>query len=148
MARRILSIAIALAGAVLIFFVWIAGGFEQFQPPIEIVLPRDFSGVICATSMPNSSERRTDAVRYEVSSAGLLLVDGDILQSHRKRKFFAKTAMGSPEMELSGDTMLPINTENDVASGASYSVYWVGGISGWDKFKDAQQGRAACLGRF
>jgi hypothetical protein len=142
------AIIIVTLVAALIFVFWINSGFEKFEPPIEIVLPENFAGVVCAESLPGSKENRGVTAHYEVSPTGLLLVDGDILRSHRKCKLFSKGATEASRHELPANTMFPIVTENDVSTNKSYTVYWVGTPTSRQQFIAARSGKPVCLGRY
>jgi hypothetical protein len=147
MRQRNSIIIITLVSALILLF-WVGGGFEMFKPPIEIVLPENFAGVVCAESLPNSSEKQEVAAHYEVLSNGLLLVDGDILRSHRKRKLFSKGTKEASKQELPANTMFPILTENDATTHKSYTVYWVGSQTSWQQSIAARSGKPLCLGRY
>jgi len=137
---------IFLALVFVIFPLWIGGYFEKFQKPIVIILPSNYSGVVCATSRAGN-DMNTD-LRYEVRENGLLLVDRDVLGSHRPRILKTKAGAGGEVRELSPALMFPIYTENDVERDESYTVMWVGNEAAWKDFRSRHSGKSLCLGKF
>jgi len=133
----------------LIFTFWISGGFEEYiQPDIEIVIPEGFTGLVCATSRPGSIENKSEVARYEIQENGLLVVDGDILRSHRKRRYFSKPSEGERLRKLPRDTMFGIYTEGGHTKNISYVVLWVGTRASWTEFKSNQHNNLVCLSRY
>ena len=137
---------ILMALVFVIFPLWIGGYFEKLQEPIVIILPKDYSGVVCATSHAGS-ETRADS-RYEVREDGLLLVGSDVLGSHRPRIFETKEVNKDKVRVLPPDLMFPIYTENDVERNESYTIMWVGNEAAWKEFSTAHSGESLCLGKY
>ncbi len=123
------------------------GGLEAYQPPFEIVVPESVKGVICATSRPGTTEATDRIVRHEVDNQGQLLVDGDILRSHRLVKLLIRTG-ADHFVEAQRDSLIPIFTENDLATGEWYTVMWLGSSAEWDSYRRSKDGEKFCLGRF
>jgi hypothetical protein len=128
---------------------WVGvGGLEQFQPPFEIVIPQNVHGVVCATSRPGTTEDKEHVVRHEVTADGLLEVNGDILRSHRPIKLFVRNTSSGKLAEIPSNTLLPIYTENDIASGQWYAVMWLGSADEWNAYRERSPKASRCLGRF
>lgn len=144
----VISVLGVMLFSVLFFILWVLGWFEKFQPEIEIVLPEGFSGVVCATTISGSKENKSKIAHFEVSQSGLLLVEGNILRSHRKRKYFYKSSTGKLQKVLTESLMEPIFTENDLANKISYTVYWVGSSESWSQFVSEQKGKNICIGKY
>lgn len=146
---RVMVISLPALGAAYVGFMWFAfGGLETFQPPFEIVVPQNVHGVVCATSRQGTVEDIKHAVRHEVTTEGLLEVDGDILRSHRPRKVLRRSMDTGQLTESSGSGLLSIYTENDPATGQWYSVMWLGTADEWNVFRAQAPSIHHCLGRF
>ena len=140
---------IVIFSAILLFIFWVSGGFEEyFQPHIEIIIPENYFGLVCATSRPGSVENKKEIARYEISKNRLLEVDGDILRSHRKRKYFLKSSIDGKLSELPDNAMFGIYTEGDYIKKISYSVFWVGTGEEWKEYISKQKGKLVCLNRY
>jgi hypothetical protein len=146
--RIVAAIAVVLGAAYIVFLDFAFGGFEKYQPSFEIVVPQSTSGVVCATSRPGTVEDIKHTVRHEVTSQGLLEVDGDILRSHRPIKLFIRTASTNELREIPSSRLMPIFTENDTTKGQWYTVMWLGSSEDWDTFRKAHPNERFCLGRF
>lgn len=134
-------IFIVLVLVFVVFTFWIGGGFDKFQEPIVIVLPEEYSGLVCVTTRAGNEAQKK--LRYEVDSKGLLVIDEEMLRSHRPRIYVS----GTEDRELSKNAMFPVYTETSVEDEESYTVMWVGSDATWKKFLSAQSGDQLCVGR-
>lgn len=132
--------------AVLGFFFWIGGGFDLFKPPVEVVIPAVYSGVVCAKSLPSPPAAPTN--RYEVLPNGFLPIDTDTLQSHRRWRFLSKESGTGTVTPLPNDAMSPRFGETDMQTNSYYAVFWVGTPNSWSQFIASQAGKPVCIGRF
>jgi hypothetical protein len=146
---RFALISVLLIGVGYVALMWVAvGGLEQFQPPFEIVIPQNVQGVVCVTSRPGTTEDTEHVVRHEVTTNGLLEVSGDILRSHRPEKLFVRDTVSGQLAEIPSSTLLPIYTENDIATGQWYAVMWLGSADEWNAYRQRSPNGSYCLGRF
>lgn len=145
--RVALTAGAALAASYVGFLWFTFGGLERYQPPFEIVVPESVKGVVCATSRRGATEDIDHVVRHEVNHEGLLLVDGDVLRSHRPRRLLIRMSDGQL-LEVPSASLLAIFTENDTSTGEWYTVMWRGTTDEWKAFQETHEGKSFCLGRF
>ena len=128
------------------FLFWIAGGFDLFKQPVEIVIPAGYSGVVCARLLPGAELAL--ATRYEVAPNGLLPVSEEVMRSHRKLHFLSKSQGNSGLAPLPNDAMFPIFSETDLANNASFTVFWVGALGSWTQYNASRAHTPLCVGRY
>ena len=128
--------------------VWFAIGEHErlFGEPIEIVFPKDFTGLVCVQVSPGQPPGYVRPKRYYVSRAGLAQIELDVLQSHNPRRYFELDQTSGNEVPLSGRAYTSIFSEN-APTGTAYSVGWVGTTESWDYFRRTKEAQPFCLGR-
>jgi hypothetical protein len=145
--RKILTIASILGSVVLasVLFLYFAfGGFEKFNPPINVVIPKGYEGIACGQWFAGESLAETT---WTLDSRGYFKVSGEI-QSHRPRIFHYRDVSTGALSPAPDGVWNPIYTENDPKVGSTFSVVWVGAIDGWNHKVAANDTSRVCLGRF
>ena len=116
------------------FGFFVAGGFERFQEPIQIVVPSGYKGIVCAQLLPDAGGPGRE--QYVVDEAGRTAIEGDVLRSHRQRQWLTR-AQGGRTTPIENSSVTAVRTENDSRTGHTYMVYWVGPEAEWKKFAES-----------
>jgi hypothetical protein len=138
-----LGVALGIPAA---FFFWVGGGFDKFRSPIDVVLPSGYTGIVCVRVL--ESPEPTASARYEVTDAGLVTIERDVLQSHRQWRVQRQPGTLGEAQVVTSKEWMPVLTENDLDSGVAYAVFWAGTSERWHSFLSQEDKRPYCAGRF
>lgn len=145
---KLLAAIAALVALALGALVWVGIGEHErlFGEPVNIVFPKGFTGLVCVQFNPDPPPIYVRPKSYHVSSAGLVLMPSDVLQSHNPRRYFERDATSGAERFMPGDHYLGIFSES-APNGVSYTVGWVGTTESWDAFRKSREDQRFCLDR-
>jgi len=147
MTSKIIILMFMLAIVIIAGFIfWIGGGFDKFRSPVEVVLPRGYSGIICARLV--DVQQPESRLRYEANQDGLLFVGRDVILSHRRWKFYRRSGIANQLQVLSSDEWSSVFTENDASAGIAYTVFWIGTPAKWQEYVAQHAKESYCLDRF
>jgi hypothetical protein len=128
---------------------WVGGGYDVFRSPITIILPPNFNGLVCAKVIPDASpEKLARPLQYVVDDSGLLVIENNVIRSHRERRIFRRNRASTEQQPVSANEWSAVFSESDPKTRELYTIFWIGDIELWKDFSQRHGDRRYCIGRF